>query len=155
VNVYLLFFNNLFKSFFILQICIGDLLMKKINLLYTLIILVFLVFICGCIESSNDDDIFLIRSEEIVNEFYPVSFQKIVNLGNKVDSYISELSNYSISSDYDSIRDILIENLEGVNVVYEYFSEFGSVELEKWEVYLDEINDGFEQVLSDLQDITL
>ena len=154
MNIYLLFYNNLFKSFFNLQICIGDLLMKKIYLLYTLIILVFLVFICGCIESSNDDDRFLIRSEEIVNEFYTVSFQKIVNLGHKVDSYISELNNYSISSDYESIRDLLIDNLESVNVVYEYISEFGSVELERWVVYLDEINDGFEQVLTDLKDIT-
>lgn len=127
--------------------------MKKLLFIYIIIIFVSAVIISGCNEKSNEDSKFLIRVDEIVNDFYPVSFQKVVSSGHKTNDYRSELENFTLSSEYDIIRDILIENLSRINVVYVYISEYGTVDMEQWNVYLDSINDGFEQVLTSIEDL--
>jgi len=110
--------------------------MKKLLFIYILIILVSAVILSGCNEKSNEDSKFLISTDEIVNSFYPVSFQKVVSLGHKTNDYRSELENFTLSSEYGIIRDILIEKLDMINVVHVYISEYGTVDIEKWDVHL-------------------
>jgi hypothetical protein len=116
--------------------------MNKKTIAIIFIMTLLIIGFSGCVNNT-DDEKFLNKADIIIEDIYPINEDKIINIYSKLDSYKFEISDYTLSSDIETVRDRLYSIFENIELCKEVYLGEGAYAYLSYEDNLETLDEMF------------